>query len=399
MKKVLSIFICSLLFLFLACTTNKKEYVAKVKLQKLDHDHIYDKDMVSDVIFDSEELDLDSVKVKSHKLFLEGVDEFKNKRNPEKAVILFKESILTFPDAKTYYELGNAKLEIGAKAGDLILAEAEKAYSVADFLDFKPLSMIYYKRACLNNLSEKHNDYTETETSRLLVDAFKKGFTDTTMLFNDPHLKSFLSPESHNYLTSQLALVKVNSSPYRLFDVFKQAFLAAPKSFEIPVDKVDMKDYKQSISYDFSKFVPEMQTSSFSREVSHDFIFVANVLEKESYTALLYSSINYYGENMQPVETRLVTYDPDGNIISSKLFAGQFSAEKIKSGRIEGNQITLQDYKRIWKEPIDKVPFEENSVDKYELIAKATFRIDDEGKIVEESVPSNYMDSVIVVKN
>lgn len=396
MKNVLSISICSLLLLFLACTTNKKEYVAKVKLLKLDQDHIYDKEMVSDVIFDSEELDIDSLKVKSRQLFLEGIDEYKNKKNPEKAVALFKESILTFPDAKTYYELGNAKLDIGAKAGDLILGEAENAYEVARFLNFKPAFMIDYKRACIRNCQQKkEGEFVMYE----LMDAFSHGFSDTTMLKNDEHLKSFLNDDTYRTLKAKLALIKRQNNAESLFDIYKKSFAAVTTAFEIPVEKVDMKDYKQSISYDFSSFIPEMQTSSFSREVSHDFIFVAKVAEKENYTALLYSSINYYGEDMQPVRTQLVTYDTEGNIISSKLFAGQFSAEKIKTGRIEGDQITLQDYKRVWKEPIDKVPFEENTVDKYELLAKATFRINEEGKILQESVPSNYMDSVIVVKN
>src|SRR4051812_23504544 len=200
MTKTLSIFIYSSLLLCLSCSTNKKEYVAKVKVLKLTHDHIYDQDMVSDVIFDSEELDVDSLKIKSHQLFLKGINEFKNNKNPEKAVILFKESILTFPDAKTYYELGNAKLEIGAKAGDVVLEEANKAYDVAEFLNFKPLSMIYYKQACVyNNRREKD----ERSVTNILIRAFGNGFSDTTMLKNEVYLKSFLHADVYKNLMTQ----------------------------------------------------------------------------------------------------------------------------------------------------------------------------------------------------
>jgi hypothetical protein len=386
--------VCSLLLFCLGCSP-EKEYVAKVKLLTLKEADIYDSEKVYDVIFDAEEQNIDSLKNKSHQLFLQGIDAYKNKKEAAKAVQLFKQSILTFPDAKAYYELGNAKLDV--HQGDADLKEAENAYHVARSLNFKPLSMLYYKLACIANQEQKINGF---QVSGNLSQAFYEGFSDTTLLYSDKYLQSFIATDEYKRLMSDILVKnKIKNNPEDLFDVYKKSFPLSNASFEIPLDKVDMKDYKQSISYDFAKFVPEMQNSSFGRDVSHDFIFVAKVQEKSNYTAVLYTSINYYGEGMQPVHTKLVTYDNDGNIISDKLFAGQFSAEKVKVGRIDGDEITLQDYKRIWEQPIDKVPFEENAVEKYELVSKATFRINEEGKIMEQSVPSNYMDSVGYTKN
>jgi hypothetical protein len=385
--------VCSTLLLCFGCSP-KKEYVAKVKLLTLKEADIYDSEKVYDVIFDAEEQNIDSLKNKSRQLFLQGIDAFKNKKDAAKAVLLFKQSILTFPDAKTYYELGNAKLDAHEKDADL--NEAEKAYNVAAFLNFKPLSMLYYKQACAANQKQKTGTF---EVSNYLSQAFNNGFSDTSLFYSDKYLRSFVATDQYKNLMADMLINKIRNNPEDLFDVYKKSFPINNASFEIPLDKVDMKDYKQSISYDFAKFIPEMQSSNFGRDVSHDFIFVAKVQEKSNYTAVLYTSINYYGEGMQPVHTKLVTYDNDGNIISDKLFAGQFSAEKVKTGRIDGDEITLQDYKRIWEQPIDKVPFEENAVEKYELVSKATFRINEEGKIMEQSVPSNYMDSVGYTKN
>lgn len=161
----------------------------------------------------------------------------------------------------------------------------------------------------------------------------------------------------------------------------------------------DMRDYKQSISYDFVSFIPEMQNSNFGRDVSHDFIYVGRLAQTPAYTAVLYTSMSYYGEYMQPVHTKLVTYDNAGTIISGIILAGQLSAEKVKSGRIDHDKIYITDYKRIWHQPIDKVAFEENTVLKYEVIAKAVYRLAENGKIVEESVPENFNDSVPLAKN
>jgi len=395
-KYVLNLLLLSA-FLFTGCFKSEKDYVAKVKLLKLNEADIYDYDMVYDVIFDAEEQNVDSLKNKSHQLFLQGIDEYKNKKNISKAIALFKKSILTFPHAKTYYELGNAKLDAySGESSDL--KEAEKAYSVAQRLDFKPLSMIYYKKACVNNMSmvDKNDGYF---TKQYLQQAFAEAFSDTAQLNNDKFLKSFIATSSYQDLMRSIVLKKLLEHPENLFDSYEKSFSALSLPFEVSLEKVDMKDYKQSISYDFSKYIPEMRTSSFGREASHDFLFVGKAMETSNFTALIYSSINYFGEDMQPVHTKLVTYNNNGDIIASILFAGQFSASNVKTGRIEGNEITLQDYKRIWKQPIDKFPFEENSVEKYEPISKAVFEIDEMGKIIEKSVSSNYKDSVTFAKN
>jgi hypothetical protein len=381
-------------FLCLGCFQQEKNYVAKVKLLKLHEADIYNADVVYDVIFDSEEQNVDSLRNLSQQLFLKGIDTYKNKKNVIDAIVLFKESILTFPNAKTYYELGNAKLE--ANQGDPGLKDAQAAYYVAEKLNFQPLSMIYYKKACVSNLL---HEVDESNVRAYLYQAFQAGFSDTTLLNNDKYLKSFLTTKAYRNLMADVELKKLLAHPENLFDTFKKSFAVVSLPFEITFDQVGMKDYKQSISYDFAKFVPEMQTSSFGREASHDFLYVAKVAETPNYTALLYSSVNYYGENMQPVHTKLVTYNNEGDIIASILFSGQFTANNIKIGQIEGNRISLQDYKRVWKKPIDEVPFDENAVEKYELISSAVFQIDDSGKIMEESVPANYKDSVVFAKN
>src|SRR3954463_16583419 len=106
--KATSLFALSCFTILIGCTGTETKYVAKVKLLKLGKDDIYNKEMVYDVIFDSQELKLDSLRNKSRQLFLQGVDKYKNKKDATGAIDMFKQSILIFPDPKTYYELGNA---------------------------------------------------------------------------------------------------------------------------------------------------------------------------------------------------------------------------------------------------------------------------------------------------
>jgi tetratricopeptide (TPR) repeat protein len=381
-----------------SCSQTEKNYVARVKFQKLTEAEIFNKEMVYDVIFDSRESGNDSLKNQSRQLFLKGIDTFKNKKDPNAAVSMFRQSILIYPDAKTYYELGNALLE--AKSSSTAIKDAVESFEVARYLDFQPASAVYYKLASANNVLLKSDQSVGIYSVVYnLENAFNSGFSDTATLLKDNNLRSIISTPEYKEMLSRVITKNGQGKDENVFSLFRKSFEVYEQPYEINFQNLDDMRNKQSISYDFARFIPEMQNTSFGRDVSHDFFYVAKVAETSSYTALIYSSISFWEADMQPVITKLSTYDNEGNLIATKVFAGQFSAEKVKTGKIKNNEITLQDYKRVWKQPIDKVPFDENEVDKYELKTTATFRIADNGEIVELSVPANYSDSVVFAKN
>ncbi|MDB5258317.1 MAG: hypothetical protein JWM14_3012 [Chitinophagaceae bacterium] len=395
------IFAPVIFLLLFSCSGPKVDYVAKVKVLHLTDGTLYDKALVYDVIFDSEESDVDSLKNKSRTLFLSGIDEYKNKKNIRKAIDLFKESILVFPDAKTYYELGNALLDFNRID---LAKEALEAYEVADHLDFQPKFNINYKEACANNLlyntavtEEKENYLYETLAS--LRNAFYNGFIDTLQLKNDSRINSIMLHPDYREILLDAQIARGKDSPNTLFELFKNAFPSSQtKAFEIDKSNVEMNNYDQSISYDFASFIPEMENTGFGREVSRDYFYVAKVAETPAYTALVYRSMSFYGNDMQPVYATLVTFDPEGEIIAKKIIACQCSAEKIKEAKIENNIITIHDYKRKWEQPIGKIDFKDNKIVDYELQAKVVYKIEDTGKITDQDVPSNYNDSTVAAK-
>jgi hypothetical protein len=387
----------------LSCNAPQKEYQLKVKLQKLTAANIYDQDLVYDVIFDAQELNMDSLQDNSRKMFLQAIDMYKNKHNPAEGAKLLKNSILTFPAAKAYYELGNALVD-NSKTGYMTIEEALNAYSVAEHLDFQPVSSVYYKEAIahymLYNAYSDENDKSSALYSAVsaLRYAFSNGFTDSLALKKDPKISGIINTMEYKQMMLDMQVIQAKhaGTGNGLFALYKKSFPVPQSQFKIDVWGVDMKDYTQSISYEFAPFIPEMENTSFGREVSHDYFYVTRVAETPKYTAVIYSSISFYGENMQPVYTTLATYDNEGNIKSRKLISCQCSAEKIKTAALNGSEIVIEDYKRIWDKPIDKVPFENNRVKDFELLSEAKFRIDDNGMIVNENVPKNYNDSTFV---
>lgn len=384
-------------FLVVACSGPSQEHILKVQLQKLTFKTMYDKNLVYDVVFDSEELNVDSVKKIAGGLFLQGVDLFKNKRNPGAAVVKFKSSILTFPDAKTYYELGCALAAGGFS--EAVREEAIDAFEVALHLHFEPIANVHYKIACVKyqNYLRDPEKWSMWYVINPLEDSFKAGRFDTVAVAHDPMLKGIT--EQPMYKSLVLQMVAQNRHGSGLFDLYKQAFTNNLESFTLTPEKVEMADFKQSINYDFAKFVPEMENTSFDREVSNDFYFVGSVKQTDLYHAFLYTSVAFSGEEMQPTQTYLVVYDNEGEIISKKMVGCQCTAEKIKTFSLDKGTIKITDMKRNWEKPIDDVPFDENKIIGYDVLAKAIFTIDDSGKITNQDVPANYNDSNLFTQN
>jgi tetratricopeptide (TPR) repeat protein len=398
MKLIPFVAISFLLLSAFACEA-PKDYVLKAKLLQLTEKNLYDDDLVYNVIFDAEELNIDSLKDKSRGLFLKGIDLYKNKKDPQQAIKYFKSSILIFPEAKTYYELGNALMESQQSYDS---KEALQAYKVAERLRFEPVSNVYYKKARAENVIY-NNKMLEGERDGYnpaigaLREAFLNGFFDTTAVKNDPCLKSIIATVDYKQMILEVLIKNTKDSPNTLFKLFSRAFPPVNQTFDIPVAKVDMDDYRESISYDFAPFISEMENTEFGRMVSHDYYYVAKVAETPQYTAIVYSSVNFNEQEMHPVYTTLVTYNPKGEVISKKLIGCQCSAEKVKRSSVSENKILIQDYLRIWEKPIDQVSFGENKVKEYKLVTQAEFQIENSGNIIDKVVPKEFKDSTMAI--
>src|SRR4051812_39733379 len=110
MKQVLLYFFS---FTLIGCSETGTEKILKVKQHTLTADTMYNSNIVTDVVFDREELNTDSIQNIGRELFLKGIDLYKNKKQTGAAIVKLKASILVFPEAKTYYELGNALMSTG----------------------------------------------------------------------------------------------------------------------------------------------------------------------------------------------------------------------------------------------------------------------------------------------
>lgn len=384
----------------LACS-KKKEYKLQVKLLKLNEAELYDAKLVGDVLFDAQELDVDSLKNKSRALFLKGIDLYRNKKQPALALRHFKSSILVFPDAKTYFELGNALTDVNTENS---LKEALQAYTVAERIRFQPASSIAFKEATVYARSSRLiSDKNEKEQMlnqcvNALYTAFVQGYTDTAGIKKDPYLSKVAALPSYKRMLLSLQIKQLKTADGdQQFSLFKNAFPSMETGFTIGADEVEMKKYRESISYEFARFIPEMQNSSFGRDVSHDFFYVGKVKETEVYTALVYTSVSFEGEAMQPVRTTLAVYDnKTGGLLYSKNISCQCSADRIRSTSVSDGEIVLEDLQRQWEKPITSVSFDENKIVGHTSLSKATLVIQDNGLIEVKQSSGQFSDSLLM---
>ncbi|HCS22003.1 MAG TPA: hypothetical protein DIW47_15850 [Bacteroidetes bacterium] len=388
MKPLLLLILCTLT---LFSCKEKINYVLKVDLKQLQLDDLYDRKKVEEVIFDATERNPDSLVAQSRQVFLKGADLLKNQNKPHYAVVEFKKSILIFPQAKTYYELGDALYQAG---GSDNLEEAIQAFEIAEHLGFQPAYRVYFHlarthAALVETNPEKGRKYSIYENLRL---AFVNGYSDTSELLASSPFQTVVHSDRYNYLV-QNYLGRKEGGKDNIFNVFRQQFGQAQEEFSIDTGEVTMREYNSNISFDFRAYIPEMQNTDFGRDVSHEYFYVATVAENPNYVTLIYSSIDYWSMAMTPVYTTLATFDHDGNRIASIVFSCNCSAEKIKTGRIKGDRIYLEDLERSWLYPIDKVPFDENAVISIESKGKAEYRIIEDGTILEVKASESFNDT------
>jgi hypothetical protein len=282
------------------------------------------------------------------------------------------------------------------------LREALQAFQVAEYLHYQPLSNVYYNMACADNLLandsirsiDKPGVNYNNQAVFDLRNAFMNGFSDSAMLKSDERLKSVLKTDSYKQMLAELNAQKRTDKAQTVFDMYKAQFKPLRQPFIIPLDSVSMPSYKNFISFDFARFIPEMENTEFGRDVSHDYYAVGKLAETPLYTAIIYTSTEFWDVDAttEPVYTKLVTYNTQGFVIDSRIISCQCTSEKVKTVSIENNLITTEDYNIKWKydpaQDFDRMnngDTNKNVIIKRESAGKEAFILTDIGKIVPAS--------------
>jgi tetratricopeptide (TPR) repeat protein len=311
----------------------------------------------------------------SDKLFLNALDEFKNKKNLQAASEGFKASIKAHPNSKSYYELGNVYMEMKNYQGAL------DAYSLAEKLGYEPFSKVMFNVACAYSQLKKFE-----MSADYLQFAIQAGYVNIDNIEKDPDLAKLREEDPQLFRKNvELALSGVSDIENLYWLQFKRNFVQAafPINMNMEQGKVSFDD-KNRISYDFERFVAEMRNERFSREVSKSFFNYVQVAETKNYVALIYVVKDEFNGDMSPLTYRLVTYSKTGKIIDKKEIAGRedYSA-LLKMCTINKDlSFTITNYETTFEKNPDEEGYYDNPIVSKKKIDTEKYRIDASGKIL-----------------
>lgn len=303
--------------------------------------------------------------------FSKGVDEYRNNKNLDKAYGLFLSSVISHPSARAYFELANVCTE--KKDYDNALA----AFHIAEQLGYEPVSKVYYNIACVYSLQEKEN-----ESATYLEYAIEAGYSNLDQIKADSDL-AYLRKSYIFEATYQEALSGSSDPEVTLWQSFKREFktLMLPVVLTLETQIAEAKN----INFEFEKYVSEMRTEKFSREVGKEFYYYGIVEDNANYTAMIYAIKNTIMSEDAPSRYVLVSFDSRGTLIDKKPVGGQLSlSDPYLVCAIQPNlRFEIKQYKNTYeKDPMEN-GFKDNPLKKSELLATEYYMINETGKFVQ----------------
>lgn len=313
--------------------------------------------------------------------FLMGVDSYRNKKDLDSATVYFKKSILKEPSAKAYFELGNVYFDKKK------FADAEKAYGMAEKLDYQPFSKILYNKACMYSMKD------EPELAgQYLEYAIQAGYINLDHMEKDPDLENVR--ETYYF---RKAIEKGLRGMSNAEDLYWLQFKKQFQKIDLPTKlktTLSEQDYEQLqfISYDYEKYIAEMRDEEFSRDVSKGFYYYTQPYETKEYVAIVYIVKDEFMGEYAPLLYRLATFTHDGQLIDKRVIAGRevlegdlWEATLKKNGVID----------IVIKEPVyEKDPVEhgywDNPMKSSKELGRQRMVIRQNGKItIDEALASN----------
>ncbi|SDF26546.1 tetratricopeptide repeat protein [Chitinophaga filiformis] len=311
----------------------------------------------------------------SDKYFLKGVDVYRNQKNPEEGAKLFKQSIMAQPQARAYFELGNALAELND------LADAAHAYQIAEALDYKPTSKVLFNLACVYSRAEN-----EQAARYYLISAIEFGYSNQKNIFEDKDLE-FLRNNMYNFKSAVTAALSGATDPDKLqWNLFWHEF--KPVVYPLVLDeKYGQKLGEDYISYEYERFVAEMRDNDqFSREVGFEFYHVGLAKASDSIKTIIYAVRNVIMGGDTPPEYYIVSFDHVGKLIDKLQIGGHKKlAEPFRVATLtENGNIEIGMFKQVYEKDPEKEGYEDNDLVDVKLLEKQLYSITDDGHFVRK---------------
>ena len=318
---------------------------------------------------------------KADKLFMKAIDTYRNDKKPGASIDYFKKSILLQPQAKAYFEMGNALMDMGKNK------EALQSFQLAEALNYKPLSKVLYNTACV------WSKLNETDSSiYYVVSAIEFGYANTNNIFNDPDLRN--AHAEYNFALQVKKALAGSSDPDKLqWNLFSHEL----PQLELPV-VMDLKygnnQSFQSIPFDYERFIAEMRTVMFSRETGVDFFYVGTVKSSDSVKTIVYASQDLMYEEMDgdehssaPFTYYAASFTNHGKLIDKMQIGGRTKiTDPIKVPTIQPNgDIDITLFQVTYEKNPEDSGYHNNKIKEQKEAGKEGYSIAQDGHFVAKN--------------
>jgi len=377
MKLLNSILTVLFIYVLIACSGGKPETVTVEKkvviAYALQPRNIYWPDTVDAALKRATEIQ----KAESRRFFMTGLDLLANKNDAASSIEYFKEAICFYPDAKNYQHLFKAYLKNN---------ELTQADSVNNFL----YQRIDEGEVTFNFALVAAARKNEDACVGLLDEAVRQGFTFKERI-TEEKLFDFLK----NNQSFQAMLVSRFSDESalkkNLFTTFMAGIPDLALPYAMPADSSQSFNFDHYINYDFALFIPGMEDSRFSRDVSNEYMYVGS-FNCEAGKAFIYKSYRMIADTLNPVSVNLVVYDSLGTIVSQQEIGCFCSPLESKGFKIwQDFSFEVSTYKTTWQfDPLEK-GYAGNKIVSKEQSAHNTYKITKENLVKETAIQTEVV--------
>ena len=308
----------------------------------------------------------------ANRLFLSGLDRYRNEKKLDSAEVYFRQAILKEPSAKAYFELGSLMMDKSR------LDSALKAFEMAEKLNYEPFSKILYNKACIYSLQDKNE-----LSSQYIEYAIQAGYSNLKHINSDSDLENVRDTYSFERAIKK-GLNGVSDTENLYWLKFKNQF----SKRTVPDTLIERYSYEElelfgNVSYEYEKYVSEMRDEMFSREVGKMFYHYSLPYETEKYVAVIYIvKDEFMGENA-PQIYRLATFTHEGKLIDKKVISGMGNLEgPLKKGIVlESGVVEISSFEIEYEKSTHEHGYYNNPIVKRQLTNVSRFEIRENGKI------------------
>lgn len=315
------------------------------------------------------------------KKFLEAIDKYRNKKDPKGALSLFRASILLQPQAKAYYEMGNALLDLDNAS------EALGAYAVAEAMNYKPLYKVFFNMGCAYAHLNKGDSAAE-----YVVTALEFGYPNIKNVTTDKDLMLLNGPAHDDYEWRIRDVLKRGVDPEKM--EWAQ-FTHEMPVLDLPIT-LDMKygptRNLDQISFDYERYIAEMRNERFARETGEDFLAVGTVRNSDSVRTLVYATqelfdagdIQESGESAVPFIYYMASYTQQGKLIDKMIVGGREKlSDPFKVVTIQPNgDFDITQFDLVYEKKVEDSGYTNNKLKEQKELNKTAYSIAADGHFV-----------------